>query len=212
MAAPLLALRASPVTDFIAELPHHLPPPESKDHYGRAESIEYGRASSTWARLTAKIYGADPQGGSPLPCPRWGNSMPVLASITDPSRVDTILRHLIGSYSLRCTEIHPSSRPEHRGDLHAVLCPPLTVLPPSRNPSCVEKSLSVELTKARSSAPRALSVLDEPTIGLHMADIEKLIRVLQRLVDAGNTVVIIEHNLDIAAADRFLNRSFIRGR
>jgi excinuclease ABC subunit A len=44
-----------------------------------------------------------------------------------------------------------------------------------------------------------LYVLDEPTIGLHMADVEKLIRVLQRLVDAGNTVVIIEHNLDIIA-------------
>jgi excinuclease ABC subunit A len=44
-----------------------------------------------------------------------------------------------------------------------------------------------------------LYALDEPTIGLHMADVEKLIRVLQRLVDAGNTVVIIEHNLDIIA-------------
>ena len=44
-----------------------------------------------------------------------------------------------------------------------------------------------------------LYVLDEPTIGLHMADVEKLIRVLQRLVDAGNTVVVIEHNLDIIA-------------
>ena len=44
-----------------------------------------------------------------------------------------------------------------------------------------------------------LYVLDEPTVGLHMADVEKLIRVLHRLVDAGNTVVLIEHNLDMIA-------------
>jgi excinuclease ABC subunit A len=46
---------------------------------------------------------------------------------------------------------------------------------------------------------QAIYVLDEPTVGLHMADVEKLIRVLQRLVAAGNTVVIVEHNLDIIA-------------
>ncbi|MDA0577624.1 MAG: excinuclease ABC subunit A, partial [Verrucomicrobia bacterium] len=42
-------------------------------------------------------------------------------------------------------------------------------------------------------------VLDEPTIGLHMADVERLIRVLQRLVNGGNTVVVIEHDLDVIA-------------
>ncbi len=51
----------------------------------------------------------------------------------------------------------------------------------------------------RGGAPATLYVLDEPTVGLHMADVEKLIRVLHRLVDAGNSVVLIEHNLDVMA-------------
>jgi excinuclease ABC subunit A len=58
--------------------------------------------------------------------------------------------------------------------------------------------LVTELSKT-SAVRKTLYVLDEPTVGLHMADVEKLIRVLHRLVDAGNTVVVIEHNLDVIA-------------
>ncbi|HLQ35941.1 MAG TPA: excinuclease ABC subunit UvrA, partial [Chloroflexota bacterium] len=55
--------------------------------------------------------------------------------------------------------------------------------------------LSLELSKR--STGRTLYILDEPTTGLHFADIERLLHVLQRLVDAGNSVIIIEHNLDV---------------
>jgi excinuclease ABC subunit A len=51
----------------------------------------------------------------------------------------------------------------------------------------------------RTRPKHTLYVLDEPTVGLHMADVEKLVRVLHRLVDAGNTVVLVEHNLDLIA-------------
>ncbi|MBV9316312.1 MAG: excinuclease ABC subunit A, partial [Gammaproteobacteria bacterium] len=65
--------------------------------------------------------------------------------------------------------------------------------------------LVTELAKVRDEVLRGqrrrhtLYVLDEPTVGLHMADVEKLIQVLHRLVAAGNTAVVVEHNLDVMA-------------
>jgi excinuclease ABC subunit A len=64
--------------------------------------------------------------------------------------------------------------------------------------------LAAELCKVATG--RTLYILDEPTTGLHFADIQKLLEVLQRLVDAGNSVVVIEHNLDvIKVADRLID-------
>ena len=64
--------------------------------------------------------------------------------------------------------------------------------------------LATELCKR--STGRTIYILDEPTTGLHIADVHKLIDVLQKLVDAGNTVVVIEHNLDlIKTADHIID-------
>ena len=55
--------------------------------------------------------------------------------------------------------------------------------------------LASELCKR--STGKTFYILDEPTTGLHFADVEKLLSVLQRLVDLGNTVLVVEHNLDV---------------
>ena len=64
--------------------------------------------------------------------------------------------------------------------------------------------LATEL--ARRATGRTMYILDEPTTGLHMYDVQKLLDVLQKLVDAGNTVLVIEHNLDvIKCADHIID-------
>ena len=66
----------------------------------------------------------------------------------------------------------------------------------------------VKLAKelSRAATGRTVYILDEPTTGLHFADIQRLLDVLHRLVDAGNTVIIIEHNMDvIRSADGILD-------
>jgi excinuclease ABC subunit A len=64
--------------------------------------------------------------------------------------------------------------------------------------------LAAELAKVATG--RTIYILDEPTTGLHFADIQRLLEVLQRLVDAGNSVVVIEHNLDvIKVSDRIID-------
>ena len=84
---------------------------------------------------------------------------------------------------------HPNPLPATRGEGVAAAMPLKDSLAP--------KSLG-ERAGVRGQN-HTLYVLDEPTVGLHMADVERLIGVLHRLVNAGNTVVVIEHNLDIIA-------------
>ena len=62
--------------------------------------------------------------------------------------------------------------------------------------------LAAELSKVATG--RTIYILDEPTTGLHFADIQRLLEVLQRLVDAGNSVVVIEHNLDVIKVSDYL--------
>ena len=71
--------------------------------------------------------------------------------------------------------------------------------PPEEGSALLGSGPARRLTRHGTKAPHTLYVLDEPTVGLHMADVEKLAKVLHRLVDAGHSVVVIEHDLDVIA-------------
>jgi excinuclease ABC subunit A len=71
--------------------------------------------------------------------------------------------------------------------------------PPEGDAALLGSGPALRLARRGSRAPHTLYVLDEPTVGLHMQDVEKLIRVLHRLVDGGQSVLVIEHDLDLIA-------------
>ncbi len=75
---------------------------------------------------------------------------------------------------------------------------------PPRCPAVKPSGSSWPPNCARRSTGRTIYILDEPTTGLHFADVHKLMEILQRLAEGGNTVVVIEHNLDVIKTADYL--------
>ena len=72
-----------------------------------------------------------------------------------------------------------------------------SVLPEARSLKITSSNLSTSAELSRKQTGRTLYILDEPTTGLHFADVDKLLEVIFKLRASGNTLVIIEHNLDV---------------
>jgi ABC-type cobalamin transport system ATPase subunit len=89
-------------------------------------------------------------------------------------------------------------------DIASLTCRPSSQLP--ADPHAAASATSTWICPSVAGCPSTLYVLDEPTTDLHPADVELLDRRLHRLVDAGNTVVVAEHDMDVVAgADRVID-------
>jgi excinuclease ABC subunit A len=107
-----------------------------------------------------------------------------------------------GTPTAKASSVTIPSGPEPRGisTMKASAFTTVSGAEPQGTPAAKASSVTAPSgPRLRANSSNTLYVLDEPTVGLSMHDVEKLIRVLHRLVDAGNTVVVIEHNLDVIA-------------
>lgn len=74
----------------------------------------------------------------------------------------------------------------------------------NRQPLCPEENVKGLSWRSSSATKGDIYILDEPTTGLHMADVNRLIKVMDKLVDAGNSVYVIEHNMEVIASSDWI--------